>query len=163
MNIVLLRHGPAGEREDWARTGRPDAERPLTPEGRRKVKAAARGLARLLGKAPDLVVTSPRARARQTAELVAAELGSPLAESPLLLPHRTPKSLAAWMSGLQEETVVLVGHEPHLSRVASWLMTGLARPVLSLKKGQALLLEAAKAEPGGARLHWSAPPRLLRR
>lgn len=158
-----MRHGPAGEREDWTRTGRPDAERPLTPEGRRKVKDAARGLSRLLGEAPDLVATSPWARARQTAELVAAALGGPLVESALLLPHRTPKSLAAWLSGLQEETVVLVGHEPHLSRFASWLMTGLTRPVLSLKKGQALLLEAAKAEPGGARLVWSAPPRLLRR
>lgn len=162
MEIVFLRHAPAAGRKDWARTGRPDSRRPLTRDGRGVARAVAKGLAALIGTA-DLVATSPWARAKETARAAAKALGAPLVESPLLLPRRSPASLAAWLSGLEGERVVLVGHEPHLSRVASWLMTGGRRPIIGLKKAQALLLETKKAAPGSAVLLWSLPPRVLRR
>ena len=162
MEIVFLRHAPAGEREDWARTGRPDSERSLTADGRRRAREAAKGLAKLIETA-DLVATSPWARARETAEIAAKALGAPLAETNFLLPHRSPASLAGWLSGLDGERVVLVGHEPHLSAVISWLLSGSAgRALLVLKKSQAVLLETKKAAPGGAALVWSLPPRVLR-
>jgi phosphohistidine phosphatase len=160
MEIIFLRHAPAGEREDWAKTGRPDAERPLTPDGRKRAREAAKGLARLIETA-DLVATSPWARAKETAEIAAKALGAPLAETNFLLPHRSPGSLAGWLSDLDGERVVLVGHEPHLSRVISWLL-GSARTVVALKKSQAALLETKKAAAGGAVLTWSLPPRVLR-
>ncbi|MBI3287904.1 MAG: histidine phosphatase family protein [Elusimicrobia bacterium] len=162
MELIFLRHAPAGDKESWARTGEPDAERPLTPDGRRRARDVARGLASFVGTA-DLVATSPWLRARQTAEIAAEELGAPLVETPLMLPHRSPASLSAWLSGLHDERVVLVGHEPHMSRVVSWLMTGGTRTVISLKKAQALLLETRKASAGSAVLAWSLPPRVLRR
>lgn len=161
MEIIFLRHAPAGEREDWAKTGRPDAERPLTPEGRKRAREAAKGLARLIETA-DLVATSPWARAKGTAEIAAKTLGAPLVESNFLLPHRSPSSLAGWLSGLEGERVVLVGHEPHLSKVISWLL-GSARTVVVLKKSQAVLLETPKAAAGAAVLAWSLPPKALRR
>lgn len=161
MEIIFLRHAPAGEREDWAKTGRPDSERPLTPEGRKRAREAAKGLARLIETA-DLVATSPWDRAKETAGLAAKALGAPLVESNFLLPHRSPASLAGWLSGLEGERVVLVGHEPHLSRVISWLL-GSARTVVALKKSQAVLLEAPKAAAGAAVLAWSLPPKVLRR
>jgi hypothetical protein len=37
MEIIVLRHAPAGEREDWAKTGKPDCERPPTQDGRTRV------------------------------------------------------------------------------------------------------------------------------
>lgn len=162
MEIIILRHGPAGEREDWAKTGRPDSERPLTEAGRRRVRGAARGLAALAG-AVDLVATSPWARARETAEIAAKELGAPLAVSNLLLPHRSASSLAKWLSGLKDERVVLVGHEPHLSKVVGWFLTGDERGYVALKKGQAALLDMAKAEGARAVLRWSIPAKALRR
>lgn len=162
MEIIFLRHAPAGEREDWARTGRPDAERPLTADGRKRAREAAKGLARLVGTA-DLVATSPWPRARETAEIAAKALGAPLAETNFLLPHRSPASLAGWLSGLDGERVVLVGHEPHLSKVISWLLAGASRPLVALKKAQAVLLETPKAAAGAAVLVWSVPPRVLRR
>jgi phosphohistidine phosphatase len=162
MEIIFLRHGPAGEREDWARTGRPDSERPLTMDGRKRSREAAKGLARLIETA-DLVATSPWARAKETAEIAAKALGAPLVESNFLLPHRSPGSLAAWLSGLDGHRVVLVGHEPHLSKVISWLLAGGSRPVVALKKAQAALLETKKAGAASAVLVWSLPPRVLRR
>lgn len=163
MEIIFLRHAPAGEREDWARTGRPDAERPLTTDGRKRAREAAKGLAKLVEKA-DLVATSPWARAKETAEIAAKAFGAPLVETNFLLPHRSPASLAGWLSGLDGERVILVGHEPHLSKVIGWLMTGSsARSIVGLKKSQALLLETKKAAPASAVLAWSLPPRVLRR
>ncbi len=163
MEIIFLRHAPAGEREDWAGTGRPDAERPLTMDGRKRAREAAKGLAKFIETA-DLVATSPWARAKETADIVAKALGAPLVESNFLLPHRSPASLAGWLSGLDGQRVVLVGHEPHLSKVISWLMTGSgAHTIVGLKKAQALLLETKKAAAGSAILAWSLPPRALRR
>jgi phosphohistidine phosphatase len=162
MEIIVLRHAPAGERVDWAKTGRPDSERPLTQDGRKRAREAARGLALFVGSA-DLVATSPWARARETAEYAAKALCAPLVTSNYLLPHRSPASLAAWLSGLGDKRVVLVGHEPHLSKVAAWLLTGSAsRSFLGLKKAQALLIETRKAAAGSATLAWSLPPRVLR-
>lgn len=163
MEIIFLRHAPAGEREDWAKTGRPDSERPLTPEGRKRARETARGLAAFLETA-DLVATSPWARAKETAEIAAKALGAPLVETNFLLPHRSPASLAGWLSGLDGERVVLVGHEPHLSKAISWLMTGSgSRTIVGLKKSQAAMLETKKAAAGSAVLAWSLPPKALRR
>jgi phosphohistidine phosphatase len=163
MEIIFLRHAPAGKREDWAGTGRPDSERPLTMDGRKRAREAAKGLARFIETA-DLVATSPWARAKETAEITAKALGAPLVESNFLLPHRSPASLAGWLSGLDGQRVILVGHEPHLSKVISWLMTGSgAQTIVGLKKAQAVLLETKKAAAGTAVLLWSLPPKALRR
>lgn len=162
MEIIFLRHAPAGERETWARTGRPDAERPLTTDGRKRAREAAKGLASFIGTA-DLVATSPWTRAKETADIAAKALGAPLVESNFLLPHRSPGSLAGWLSGLDGERVILVGHEPHLSKVISWLLAGGAsRSFVGLKKSQAALLETKKAAAGSATLIWSLPPKVLR-
>ena len=47
MKLLLIRHAIAEEREDFARTGKDDRLRPLTDEGRKKMKQAARGPARV--------------------------------------------------------------------------------------------------------------------
>lgn len=162
MEIIFLRHAPAAEREDWARTGRPDSERPLTMDGRKRAREASRGLSRLVETA-DLVATSPWARARETAATAAKALGAPLVETNFLLPHRSPASLVGWLAGLDGERVVLVGHAPHLSKAASWLLAGSSRSFVGLKKAQAVLLETPKAAAGSAVLAWSLPPKVLRR
>ncbi len=100
--------------------------------------------------------------ARQTAALLARELDAPVAACPALVPSRPFEELAAWLAAREEEKVALVGHEPHLSRFASWLLTGEPRSVLSLKKAQACLLELSEPASGKATLAWSLPPRVLR-
>lgn len=164
MELLIVRHGPAGdaaEKAAWRRSGRPDSERPLTQDGRKRTRAAAAGLARLAG-GFDAVATSPWARAAQTAGLVAKALSADLVESPALVPGRSPEDVLAWLGGRREKRLALVGHEPSLSRLASWLLTGNDRLVLRLKKPQALLLELKTLEPGAATLLWSLPPRALR-
>ena len=161
MELLIVRHGPAGDREKWRASGRPDPERPLTKDGRRKTREAVRGLAELVG-AVDLVATSPWTRAVQTAEFVAEAFGAKAVELSELVPGRPFEELAAWLKSRREGRVALVGHEPALSEFASWLMTGRGASVLKLKKSQALLLELKSPVPGGATLVWSLPPRQLR-
>lgn len=161
MELLVFRHGLAGEREDWAKTGRPDPERPLTAEGRRKTEEAAEGAAGLAE--ADLVLTSPWARSVQTAERLAEQLGCELSETDALLPSAPFEDLAERLNGLKQERVAIVGHEPHLSRFVSWLLGVEDRSVVQLKKAQAALLEFKKAGPGRAVLLWSIPPKALRR
>ena len=164
MELLIVRHGPAGddaEKAAWKRSRRPDSERPLTKDGRRRTRAAARGLARAVKKI-DLVATSPWTRAAQTAELVAEAFGTKPVEWPELVPDRSFEDLLSRLKEVSMRRVALVGHEPHLSRFVSWLMTGQDHSILRLKKSQALLLELKTPEAGSAELVWSLPPRQLR-
>jgi len=74
VRILVVRHGPAGDREEWERTGKDDSLRPLTPKGKKEVRKAAAGLVRLIPSL-DLIATSPWTRAAQTAEIVNREYG----------------------------------------------------------------------------------------
>jgi phosphohistidine phosphatase len=164
MELLIVRHGPAGdaaEKTAWKRSGRPDAERPLTKDGRRRTRAAAAGLGRIAG-GFGLVATSPWTRAKSTADLVARALDADVVECPALIPGSPLEDALSWLKTRREKRIVLVGHEPHLSRLASWLMTGHDHSVLRLKKPQALLLEWKTLEPGDAHLLWSLSPRALR-
>ena len=76
MQLLVIRHGLAGQREDWERKGRSDALRPLTPGGRKRMRRVAAGLVRLVEKL-DLLASSPLVRARQTAEIVKDAFGGP--------------------------------------------------------------------------------------
>ena len=64
MQLLVIRHAIAVEREDFARTGKDDRLRPLTDEGRKKMKQGAKGL-RQLAPRIDLLATSPLTRAHR--------------------------------------------------------------------------------------------------
>ena len=70
MQLLVIRHAIAEEQEDFARSGRDDSERPLTDEGRDKMRRGIAGLRRMVSRI-DLLASSQYTRARQTAELVA--------------------------------------------------------------------------------------------
>jgi phosphohistidine phosphatase len=165
MMLLLVRHGPAGDRKEWAAEGKDDFLRPLTPEGRRKTAEACRGLRRLVV-GPEAMATSPLVRAVETADRLARAFDVPAAEElPALEPGRAPREVLPWLvdrRGLG--LVVLVGHEPHLGTLASWLLAGRTAPFLVLKKGGACLLDLGDdPRPGWARLHWALAPAQLRR
>ena len=111
--IWLLRHGDA---EDGA--GKPDAERELTKKGERQSREAGRAM-KAIGVKLDVCLSSPKVRARQTAELACAELGASIElDERLAGGDFDPLELAA---GRGE--VLLVGHEPDFSRAVA-IVTG---------------------------------------
>ncbi len=164
MQLLVVRHGRAGIRGDFAETGRPDSERPLTDDGRKRFRECAAGLRTLVPEL-DAIATSPWARAVQTAELLAEayEHSEPTIVDELV-PTNSPELLASWLAPWPRDSRVAVcGHEPHLSEVVTWLLTGSSTPVLGMKKGGAVLLECVGAvAPRRFELVWALPPRVLR-
>lgn len=164
MDLLVIRHAIAGDREEWARTGRPDHERPITDEGRERMRENARALRRLVP-ALDLLATSPFVRAVETAEVVAAafdDIG--ITDAPVLAHGRSPQEVGGWLAARAEQHIAIVGHEPDLGQLVSWLVCGTVTAGIGLKKGGAALVRfAGTLERGSGELRWLAPPKLLRR
>jgi phosphohistidine phosphatase len=164
MKICILRHGIAVDH------GTPgyerDSERPLTPEGRRKIRLIARALGRL-DINPGVILTSPLVRAHQTADIIATVLR--LKDGLHICRHLASggdaKLLIAEInkSYSRAPSVMLVGHEPDLSELASLLISGKTDGAhLELKKGGLCVLETDALRAGQcATLIWLAPPKLL--
>ena len=158
MELALLRHAHAGDPETW---DRPDDLRPLSDKGRQQAERLGRLLA-AAGFVPDAVLTSPRVRARETAEIVADRLGISVRIDPRLA---TFLDLATVDAILDEAgtpvRAVLVGHDPDFSDL---LVSLTGSPGLRMRKGCFALLDVERPlVPGSAELRWLVPPDLLRR
>jgi len=170
LDLLIVRHGPAGDRDEWAKTGQDDDERPLTPRGIREMRRAARGLQQLMTSV-DAIGTSPLVRARETAAILALvydvvpEEARVIGDGDRRAILRWVRSAAAVIAKKQRGkekrvTIAIVGHEPDLSVSACWLLTGRApegehEPWMELKKGGACLLSFnGRPQPRTARLRW---------
>jgi phosphohistidine phosphatase len=163
MILYVLRHGVA---ED-APPGGDDAARRLTPRGRHKMEEEAAGM-RAYGIELDALLTSPLARAAETAAIVAAAYqGRPAPkELPALATGVSPaETLQALRPFGRSERVMVVGHEPGLSRLASLVLTGSPdRVAIDLRKGGCIALEMDRlVPPSNAVLRWLLTGRQLRR
>lgn len=160
--LYLVRHAVA----ELAASSGQDADRQLTPEGFAKLRKAAHGLA-WLGIVPDELRCSPYQRTQQTAALLGAVLAPKLSIRPCheLAPGHAPEDvLAALMPNPSSQHIMLVGHEPDLSRLASYVMTGAPDVVpMPFKKGSVAAIEVPSITPRSlGRLVWFATPKQLR-
>lgn len=159
-----MRHGPAGQHGDPAYPD--DAQRPLTLKGMEKSRRALRGLAQL--RPPiEAVFTSPLVRARQTAELAAEAMRLPataLTVTSNLAPGFKPATLFTELTQAGHAELLLVGHEPDLSQLVSFLLTGNPeKVVVTLRKAAVCLIETDTMPPvPPAVLHFLLQPRQLR-
>src|SRR5579864_9053061 len=163
MKLLIIRHAIAVDREDFARTGKDDSLRPITDEGKKKMKQSARGL-RTLVPDIDLLATSPLTRAAQTAAVLDSVYGG-LREVEIaeLAPESSPVEFLSWLRKQSGENVAAVGHEPSISLIASWLLTGTEKRLFSFRKGGACLLEfPGEVGAGTASLLWALTPAQLR-
>jgi phosphohistidine phosphatase len=163
MNLYLLRHGIAVDpgTPDFAT----DAERPLTPKGRRRLRQIA-GAMGALKISFDVILSSPYVRAAETAEIVAKILKrqKKLKFTDELTPGGNPKSLVQLLNDFRPrpKNVLLVGHEPYLSRLIALLTAGNTGMEIDLKKGGLCKLETESLRYGRcATLEWLLAPRHL--
>jgi phosphohistidine phosphatase len=165
MQLLIVRHAVAEQRETFAATGKDDAERPLTEEGRRRFRRSALGLRELVP-ALDILATSALVRAVQTADILAKVYGiGGVVRLRELEPEARPAALLPWLHAQRHRAVVaVVGHEPHLSRLAERLLAGGGRELLELKKGGACLVDLGE-DPRSSRaaLLWLSTPGQLRK
>jgi len=164
MQLLMIRHAIAEERADFARTGRDDKFRPLTGEGRKRMRQGARGLRELVPKI-DLLATSPLTRAAQTGAILDSIYGDLWeVEIPELAPDAELPAFLAWVERQKQETIAVVGHEPHMSHLFAWLVTGEPRPIFAFRKGGACLLDfPQEVAPGAGLLLWALTPSQIRR
>ncbi|HEX7973898.1 MAG TPA: phosphohistidine phosphatase SixA [Anaerolineales bacterium] len=159
MILYFLRHGLAGDREDWQED---DSLRPLTEKGKTKMAREAKAISDLdLGL--DLILTSPLVRALQTAQIVAKRLKMKdrLEQDERLSPGFDLARLAAILeSHPGAEAMLLVGHEPDFSETLSAL-TGGSRIVF--KKGGLARADLSETNPPRGDLIWLLPPGELAR
>jgi phosphohistidine phosphatase len=159
MKLLIVRHGQAGDRDEFAATGQPDELRPLTKAGAREMRDVSRALRRLVP-AIDTLATSPLVRARQTADAIAREFDVPVVETDALKPDSAFEELEAWAHRhATGEVTAIVGHEPHLSGLTAWLIAPSGDARLELKKGGACLLDFdALPRRAGGTLRWLLSP-----
>ena len=163
MDLYLVRHAIPFDPDPtkWP----DDRDRPLTRQGEKRFARAARGLADLVDSV-DVVLSSPFARAWRTAELL-HEAGWPApTRCEALEAGRSPaEALQALQPFASSSAVALVGHEPMMHELASYLMTAEANHAqVEFRKGGVARLSIDSAlRPGSATLRWLLPPKVLRR
>ena len=142
MNLYLLRHGIAVDPSvpDFAK----DAERPLTAKGKRRLRQIAKAMSALKISC-DVILSSPYVRAAETAEIVAQSLKrrKQLKFTAELTPGGNPKLLIQQLNELRPrpKNILLVGHEPYLSKLIALLTAGNTSMEIDLKKGSLCKLE----------------------
>jgi len=162
MKLYLVRHASA---ED-PNPATDDKDRALTDGGKTKMIRAVEGL-RKLKIHPLLILTSPLKRAHETAEILAGGLtGIRIEVMPELAPGCDSATiLEALRPHARHKSIALVGHQPGLGHLASFLLTGSDRRCdLDFKKGGVACLETEISDnPTSCVLEWFATPKLLRR
>ena len=160
MEIYVFRHGIAVER------GTPgykkDSDRPLTKEGEEKLSQIAQAMLSMELEF-DLILSSPFVRAAKTAQIVASELDEEVTFTEFLEPDGDALALISQINDEKPQRVLLVGHEPDLSRLISVLTTGGTAAAIELKKGGLCKMSADKLTFGQcATLNWLLTPKQLR-
>jgi phosphohistidine phosphatase len=165
MDLYILRHAIAEAHSASIPGG--DSQRRLTAEGEKKMRRIARAM-KATELAFDLVLSSPYIRAKQTAAIV-AEVSQPAREvefSANLAPDGNPKELIDELRRRhgRSKSILLVGHEPYLSRLISLLVSGDTSIAIDLKKAGLCKLSLDTLHYGRcATLEWLLTPRLMMR
>jgi phosphohistidine phosphatase len=156
MKIYILRHAEAELRGP----GVAEADRKLTPEGKRELRPVLR-LAREAGVAPEAILTSPWTRALETATAANQAFGGlQLIETKALLPDVQPAQIWGEIRSLRPlKEIMVVGHEPHLSRLAGFLLE--APVAIDMKKAAIIRIDVEEREgPPRGVLKWMLTPKL---
>ena len=160
MKFYLVRHAIAALREDW---NDPDEQRPLTGKGRKKMARIVQGMRNL-----DIELTqlyaSPLVRAHQTAEIIQAGLKlNAIVHTDLLVPAADPVQILPFLNEHDDQaSLALVGHEPHISALLAFLVTGKPTAFALFQKGGVALVEGEKPlRAGQLSLRWLLEPNEL--
>lgn len=160
--LYIMRHGIA---EEESASGN-DADRRLTERGRRRTAQVARGLARI-GVAPELIFTSPYRRTVETAQIIARAFPkAALHEMPELASGASPTTIVrALQCAAGANRVMLIGHQPDLGELISFLLTGSANlAAIEVKKATVAAIRLAAFPPRPpAVLRWLMSPKQLAR
>lgn len=154
MELYFLRHGDA----EPASAAGSDAERRLTDRGKRETRTVALAMQRA-GARPEMILTSPLVRARETAAVLESVFGGSAEADERLASGCSLGDIQRAVSTHDRSRLVFVGHEPDLSRIVGQLV-GSAR--VSMSKSGVARVDCGRAEPDAGILVWLLSPQILR-
>ena len=156
LELHFLRHADAGDPEGWAGD---DDVRPLSAKGELQAERLGSFLAEV-GFRPDALISSPKVRARRTAEIVGAAIGVGVRLDDRLGGGFDPLTLDAILADAGGPArPVVVGHDPDFSHMVGWLANA---DGLTMKKGALARVDVRGSIAGGrGTLRWLVPPDLL--
>ncbi|HEX5166787.1 MAG TPA: phosphohistidine phosphatase SixA [Thermomicrobiales bacterium] len=165
MEIYIVRHGDAIDRNDPQITS--DAMRWLTDEGRDEVAVSAR-LLQKLGVRPDLVMTSPMVRARQTAEIISDRIGpagGPVTSDDLVYGGSLAGVLEDILQHGKPKSVVLAGHMPSVGALVGYLAWARPEAGVPFRTAEVARVDLPDdaLEAGFGDLRWLIPPKIARK
>ncbi len=159
LQVLLIRHATAE-----TLPSQPDKSRALTETGKADMQQYVGTVKNFVDKI-DCLASSPLLRAVQTADIVHQTYSMATRN---ILPSLADGQLATILTYLQEnagkyKTIALVGHEPSLGELSTWLLTAQAGNWMPLKKGGMCLLNFNTAiEAGHATISWLLTPKIMR-
>jgi phosphohistidine phosphatase len=161
LELYLIRHGVAAERgEEYP----DDSKRPLTSDGIARLRKEAKALEEL-DVTFDQILSSPLARARQTADVFSEIMKSkpPVSTTDALTPAGSPAAVIQELGKhMRKARIALVGHEPNMGELAAHLIG--AKTSLPFKKGAVARIDFSVFPPKGkGQLVWFVTPRMLRK
>lgn len=154
MNVFVLRHGKAAPP---SRRIPSDHDRPLTTPGRRELAKTGRALRRM-GIRPDTLASSPLLRAVQTAEVISGYVGADMEIWDGLKPETSPTHTIDVIRSTGADSIMVVGHEPHLTNLISHMISG-RDAYMSLKKGGLACVRLSV--PGRGELRYILTPKQM--
>jgi phosphohistidine phosphatase len=154
--LCLLRHADAGDPEAWIV---PDEARPLSGKGEKQSRRLGKFLAEIRFE-PDAILSSPKLRARQTAELLGEALGREVTIDERLGGGLDAVAIEAMLFDAGEpQRPVLVGHDPDFSELAAWIAGASHLP---MKKGAFVRIDTVRPiSRASGTIRWLIPPDLL--
>jgi phosphohistidine phosphatase len=155
--LHLLRHADAGDPLAW---NGPDEQRPLSDKGQKQADRLGRFLAGIDFR-PDAIITSPKVRAAQTAEVVGQHLGvGVLVDARLGAALGLAELERVLRSAGDPDRPVIVGHDPDFSDLVAILCDTSRIP---MRKGALARIEVGRPlEAGAGTLRWLVPPDMLK-
>lgn len=154
MKVYLFRHGIAAP---YTLGHMGDHGRPLTDAGRRQLARTGVALRRMDIR-PDILASSPLVRATQTADIVSRYVGTDVSIWDALKPERSPAEALDRIRRSGADSVMVVGHEPHLTDMISAMISD-CRVSISLKKGAMAYVRLGAPQP--ATLRYILTPRQM--
>jgi len=158
MEIYLMQHGPALPKEQ-------DPEEGLSPDGKDRILASAQALKKL-GVCFDAILSSPKKRSKETAAIVAQELGfakEKIIETKkvkaMTPPDETIQALAE-LSGAKR--VLVAGHLPSVAEIASFLLTEGSKAAVQFEMAGCCRIDVEQLPTHEGRLRWYLTPDLLK-
>ncbi len=158
MEIYLMQHGPALPKEQ-------DPDEGLSPAGEARIHASGKALKKM-GVTFDVILSSPKKRSRQTAAIVAEEVGFPPEKImdnekvKAMTPHEETIKTLTEHAG--KERILIAGHLPSVAEVASFLLTEGSKAAVEFEMGGCCRIDVEDLPTHSGHLRWYITPEQLK-